>query len=159
MKSMLDQYAQFTLWANTRFVERLQQENDAVLDTPVKSSFASIRLTLLHIRDAENAWTARLEGRSFDWPAVQDRSLFTLPEHTSRLCDLVLGQREEDLLASVAYNDLKGNVHAQPRWQMIMHCLDHSSRHRGQVITLMRLLDLGSIPATDLVLYQRSLQK
>jgi uncharacterized damage-inducible protein DinB len=53
------------------------------------------------------------------------------------------------------YPDLRGNLHRQPVWQLLLHCFNHSTQHRGQVITLMRTLGLGDIPANDLVVFQR----
>lgn len=157
LKIILDQNAQHELWANTLFVERLKREPEAVLDAPVKSSFPSLRLTLLHIRDAENAWAARLEGRPFSWPAEPDPYIGTLLTYSTRLRDLVIGYDEAALLAQVAYNDLKGNRFTQPRWQMLMHCSHHSAQHRGQLITMMRNLGLDEIPGTDMVRFQRTL--
>ena len=40
---LIKHYADYDQWANTRLVERLQREADAVLDAPVKSSFPSLR--------------------------------------------------------------------------------------------------------------------
>ena len=53
------------------------------------------------------------------------------------------------------YRDLRGNAHRQSAWQMIMHCCNHSTQHRGQLITQMRQLGLEEIPATDLVRFWR----
>jgi uncharacterized damage-inducible protein DinB len=49
-------------------------------------------------------------------------------------------------------------AHVQPVWQMLLHCFNHASYHRGQVVTMMRQFDLDEIPALDLVVYQRSLK-
>jgi uncharacterized damage-inducible protein DinB len=40
-----------------------------------------------------------------------------------------------------------------------LHCFNHSTQHRGQLITMMRTLGLDRIPATDLIVYQRSLRQ
>lgn len=159
-KPILDQLAGYTLWANTRFVERLKRESDELLDHPVSSSFPSIRATLLHIRDAENAWTYRLLGNSpVPWPAEEDRSIASLLKFTQRLSDLVLAADEAWFDGVADYKDLRGNVHQQVRWQMLLHCFNHGTQHRGQLITMMRTLGLQDIPGNDLVLYQRSLRQ
>jgi uncharacterized damage-inducible protein DinB len=38
---------------------------------------------------------------------------------------------------------------------MLLHCFNHSTQHRGQVITMMRTVGLVDIPANDLVVFQR----
>ena len=159
-KPLLDQYAAYARWANGRFVERLGEEPQEVLDRPVASSFPSLRATLLHIRDADNAWMLRLRGIApIPWPAEEDRSINTLLEYSTRLRDLVFGMDEAWFGEQVRYMDLRGNEHEQVRWQMLLHCINHGSQHRGQLITMMRGLGLERIPANDLIVYQRTLPK
>lgn len=159
-KLILDRLAGYNLWANTRSVERLQREPDEVLDRDVASSFPSLLSTLLHMRDAENAWMHRLEGITpVPWPAEEDRSIGTVLKYTQRLHDLVLARNEGWLLDTVTYHDLRGNEHEQGRWEMLIHCFNHGTQHRGQLITMMRTLGLAEIPANDLIVYQRSLKK
>jgi len=155
---LLAHYSAYGLWANTRFVERLGRGQDGVLDRPVASSFPSLRATLLHIRDAESAWRCRLIGAPAPWPAEEDRAITSLPRHTAAFHDLVVSLTEEELLVPREYKDLKGDTHRQQAWQMVMHCVNHGTQHRGQLITMMRALGLDTIPANDLVAYQRSLQ-
>ncbi|MBL7944762.1 MAG: DinB family protein [Flavobacteriales bacterium] len=157
IKPLIDQLAGYNRWANTRFVERLQTEPEAVLDRSVASSFPTLRDTLLHIRDAENAWMHRLEGIApVPWPAEEDRAISTLVTYSTRLEDLLSNANEEWLLSTAAYHDLRGNRHEQVRWQMVLHCINHGTQHRGQLITMMRGLGLASIPPNDMVVYQRS---
>lgn len=157
MKNLLDHYADYGLWANERFVARFMQLPEALLDTPVPNSFPSLRATLLHIRNAEHAWWCRLNNTPTSWPAQPEKDIATLVHHTKRLCVFVHEQQSDDLLREYTYTDLRGNAYTQPAWQMIMHCLNHSTQHRGQLITMMRSLGLSDIPANDLVVYQRSI--
>lgn len=157
IKPLLDQYADYDLWANTRFVQRLQREPDNVLDHPVPNSFPSLRATLLHIRDAENAWYCRITGTKATWPAEASTAIDGIVEYSGRLRGLVHGMDDQALVGEVSYQDLRGNTHTQKAWMMLMHCFNHSTQHRGQVITLMRSLGLEEIPGNDLVLYQRTL--
>ena len=36
---------------------------------------------------------------------------------------------------------------------MILHCMNHSSFHRGQVINMFRQLEFESIPRTDIIYF------
>jgi len=155
MKILLDQFADYGRWANERFVVRLKQLPEALLDSPVPNSFPSLRATLLHIRDAEHAWWCRLNNLPTRWPAQPETEIDTLIHHTEQLRMFVHEQQPGDLLREHTYTDLRGNAYTQPAWQMIMHCLNHSTQHRGQLITMMRSLGLSDIPANDLVVYQR----
>lgn len=154
---LIHEYAAYAFWANARFVERLEREPGVGLDAAVASSFPSLRKTLLHIRDAENAWTLRLLGQPMRWPADASEDIGTVLPITQRFKELVQSYTVSDLVSGQSYEDLKGNTHASSAWRMIMHCINHSTQHRGQLITMMRDLGLEEIPANDLIVYQRSL--
>lgn len=157
LSALLHEYAAYDFWSNTRFVERLEREPDAVLDAIVPSSFPSLRKTILHIRDAENAWMCRLKGDVVAWPAEDTLDLRGLLRVSERLHDLVLGYDDAAMNTVHEYKTLKGDPQRSATWRMIHHCFNHSTQHRGQLITMMRSLGLGSIPANDLVVYQRTL--
>ncbi len=159
MQALIRHYADYDLWANTRFVERLAAETDELLDRPAPGSFPSLRATLLHIRDAEHTWWGRLTGTATRWPAEEDRSIDGLRKHGAILRDHVHVLTSDDLARERTYHDLRGNAHTQPAWHMIMHCFNHSTQHRGQVITQMRALGLDAIPANDMVVFQRTLAR
>lgn len=154
---LLREYADYDLWANERFVQRLEREPDAILDQELRSSFPSIRSTILHIRNAEHTWWCRITGNKGSWPAEADERIGNLMKHSAILRAHVHALDEAGLLAEHTYHDLKGNAHVQPVWRMLMHCFNHSTQHRGQLITMMRSLGLDGIPANDMVVYQRTL--
>jgi len=157
MKTLITHLADYDLWANTRFVQRLAVAPAADLDRIAPSSFPTLRGTLLHIRDAENAWLCRLNGAPMNWPAEPSTDIQTLLPYCEQLNALVHAATEEQLAGTCEYRDLRGNVHSQPAWQMLLHVFNHSTQHRGQLITQMRMLGMEGIPANDLVAYQRSL--
>ncbi|MCB0792717.1 MAG: DinB family protein [Flavobacteriales bacterium] len=156
---LLDQYAAYDLWANALFVKRLDRESSEVLDRTTPSSYPSLRTTLLHVRDAHHTWWSRLVGKEARWPAEEDQAIGTLLKHAALLRDLVAGMQEKDLIREMNYTDLRGITHRQPAWQMLMHCFNHASYHRGQVVSIMRTLGLEEVPHTDLVVFQRSLKR
>ena len=152
----LQEFAAYNLWANERFVRRFEQEEEeAVLDHPAPGSFPSVRATLLHIRDAENAWWCRLNGVPAPWPAHASGDIGTLLPCSRKLVAFVNELTTERAEQVQAYHDLRGNAHEQTAWRMLLHCFNHSTQHRGQLITMMRVLQLDMIPANDLVRYQR----
>lgn len=157
MKELLDQLAAYDLWANSRYVQRLMQLPDEWLDRDAGGSYPTMRATLLHIRDAENTWWGRMTGQPTTWPASPDRSIASLLPINERFRDMVLALDEDRSRMETTYHDLKGNAHKQAVWQMVLHCLNHSTQHRGQLISQMRFLGVDAIPANDLVVFQRSL--
>lgn len=159
ISSLISHYAAYDLWASTRIAERLAREPDSILDAPVKSSFPSLRATLMHMRNAEAAWFQRMSGIPQVWPAEPAEELSTFLKHIKVMCDYARWLSASDLHAEASYKDLKGNLHTSPRWQALMHCFNHGSYHRGQIVTMMRGLGLEGIPAMDLIVFQRLLAK
>ncbi len=154
MKEPIQHYAAYGLWADARVIERLQRESGSLLDKHVKSSFPSLRLSIMHIRDSGHVWYRRIFGK----PALEfSGGMDSLLELSSAFKDQVHGMEGPALLETVAYTTSSGAHYAQPRWQLLLHCFNHASYHRGQVITIMRQLDLPDVPSTDMVAYQRLL--
>ena len=157
--ALISHYAAYDIWANTRIADRLSREPENVLDAPVKSSFPSLRATLIHMRNAEAAWFQRMSGMPQVWPAEPSDHFSTFLKHVTVMHDYACSLKAADLLADASYKDLKGNVHTSPRWQALMHCFNHGTYHRGQIVTIMRRLGLEEIPAMDLIVFQRLLAK
>ena len=155
VRTLIDQYAAYTHWANARLLERVMREDASVLDVPVKNSFPSVRATFMHIRNAEAVWRSRLINEAPQWPAEPNEEISTFLNHTMALREEVRRMNDEALHTAVTYLDLKGNAWTQPRWEMLMHCFNHSTYHRGQVITMLRQLGLGDMPTLDMVVFQR----
>ncbi|MEZ4807505.1 MAG: DinB family protein [Flavobacteriales bacterium] len=155
---LIHHLADYDLWANDHFIDRLRKEPDAVLDAAVASSFPSLRQTILHMRNAVHTWHGRLMGTPTAWPANDLSDIGDLVVHVRTLHAAVLKMDDADLFHECTYRDLRGNAYAQPAWQLLLHCFNHNTQHRGQLITMMRALGRDDIPATDLVRYQRTLR-
>ena len=153
MKDFIHLFSAYDNWANTRIAERLQREGDNVLDHHVKSSFPSLRLSTAHIRDATNTWYERIFGEP---RLAYDERIDSLVKMSLVMNDKVRTLDEAQLLEPVHYANARGQ-YQQPRWQLLTHCFNHASYHRGQVITIMWQLDLAEVPNTDMVAYQRLL--
>lgn len=156
----LKTFTRYNLWANKRIAEVLDQLDPVAYDQPVKSSFPTIRVTAFHIWDAEYIWLQRLTGSS---PRAGITT--TLPAET-KPADFVKGSEafleflekkdEAFFRAITTYRNIKGDQFSQPNDELIMHCMNHSTFHRGQLVTMIRETGFdGKLPATDLVVYFR----
>jgi len=56
------------------------------------------------------------------------------------------------LVEQLAYVNLKGQPCSYPLWQQMVHVVNHSSYHRGQIITLLRQLGAEAV-STDFLVY------
>ena len=55
---------------------------------------------------------------------------------------------------TIRYTTLDKRSHESPLWQLVQHVANHSTYHRGQVVTLMRILG-AKATASDMVLWDR----
>ncbi len=130
----------------------------------LESSFPSIRHTLLHIWDAQDIWLERLNGRSPQtWPSAsfkgtKDELIGRTLNSSTLIIEKVRRYSEEELQAGVNYTTMKGNSGNAPRYQMFMHVINHGTYHRGQLITMLRLVGLSELPASDLIAYYREVK-
>lgn len=163
MKEALIQMARYNAWANLQFMAALHLLDHAQLDADVPSSFRSIRKTVAHLRAAEQVWLERLQlaerpvwlgedsGPSFpdlcaQWTAVSEALLRFAEKQYS----------DKALLHVVEYRDLKKALHKTPVFGVLQHVFNHSTFHRGQLVTMMRAVGETKIPCTDLIQYLRT---
>jgi uncharacterized damage-inducible protein DinB len=64
------------------------------------------------------------------------------------------GLTDEDLERPLAYRTLDGTAHTTRLLDLLLHVVNHSTYHRGQLTTLLRQAG-GAPPATDYVVYTR----
>jgi len=160
MKHILQNYISYNLWANKRIAEMLI-ENKASADRELKSSFPSIKKTLCHIWGAEELWQMRLKGQSlphvpgFDFAGSIEEAIEKMLGVSASFNELLTAKDEAYLQTACTYKDTRGNTHTQPHWEMIMHCMNHSTYHRGQIITMLRETGATKILSTDMIMYFR----
>ncbi len=153
----------YTDWANDRILEAIQGLSEEQFTRPLVSSFPSIRDTLSHIASAEWIWLRRWMGESPltipEWMNAPSLALLTDQMHR------ISSDREGYLAALAAgtigstlhYRSIKGDPFAMPLEQTLIHCANHSTYHRGQLVTMLRQVGAAA-PATDYTLFIRAVQ-
>jgi uncharacterized damage-inducible protein DinB len=142
----------YTLWADRLCLKALEpvSHEDLVRDTG--TSFGSLLGNLAHILGSQRLWLARFAGRRLDrvdfpdWESLSSAWAETSAELGSFLASLTAGQVSADL----TWTTTTGQVCTRPLWQPMLHLVNHSTYHRGQVVSLLRQLGYQP-PATDLI--------
>jgi uncharacterized damage-inducible protein DinB len=161
MKHIIIEYASFNFWANDRVCKVISTLTEHQFIQELESSFPSIRHTLLHIWDAQDIWLERFNGTSPQtWPSAsfkgtKDELIVRTLNSSAQIIEKVKRYSEEELQTGVNYTTMKGNSGNAPRYQMFMHVVNHGTYHRGQLITMLRLVGIAELPATDLIAYYR----
>src|SRR5260221_10104996 len=61
MKKLLQEFAAYHIWANTRLFDCINELTDEQIHQEVVSSFPGLYKTILHMWNAERAWWLRLQ--------------------------------------------------------------------------------------------------
>jgi uncharacterized damage-inducible protein DinB len=154
----------YNRWANHRILDATAKLSQEQFTKDLRSSFPSIRDTLVHILSGEWIWLTRWKGNSptgfpDTWDTLTREGLRKQWQEVERdqtafLADLT----EESLNRVIAYRNTAGQPFANPLWQMMRHVVNHSTYHRGQVTTMLRQLGAETV-ATDLILFFRERSK
>lgn len=150
----------YNRWANHRILDAAGKLDPESWTVDLGSSFPSIQATLAHILAAEWIWLSRWQGTS-PTGLPPSWNLSTLEEIRARWADvenareeLLAALTDEDLDKAIAYRNLKGEPLMNTMGEMLRHVVNHSTYHRGQVVTMLRQIG-AEAPSTDLILFYR----
>jgi uncharacterized damage-inducible protein DinB len=149
-------------WANRAFFDALGAVPPESYGRDLKSSHGGLHGTLCHIVWAEELWLTRWLAQP--GPAVaQGRDVATLAAARARW-ERVDAERgrfleafpERRLADTVLVKPTTGGEFAHTFRQMFRHTVDHSSYHRGQLVTLLRQVGIRPPSAGLIGFYRRS---
>jgi uncharacterized damage-inducible protein DinB len=151
---------EFNAWAQRRICDALASLPPEPYLRDLGSSHGGIHGTLSHIVWAEHLWLTRWQGRPP--PAVpQGKDLRSLAEVRARWEEVEEGRAQvlrdlsdAQLAATITIQPTLGGVYVHTYLQTLQHGVDHSSYHRGQIVTLLRQLGARP-PSTGLILFYR----
>jgi uncharacterized damage-inducible protein DinB len=158
--SLLTQFqdmAAYNCWAITRLTDWLKSKPAVLLEATVASSFPGIKATLLHIWEVEREWMGHLQQKPAQLQQGIDDNLSTvmnrLVEQATDFSDYVQSLTEEEIQEELYCKLWFSETICRPRFEIIQHCLNHSTYHRGQVVTMGHQLGLKDAPMTDYMFY------
>lgn len=161
MKELFIQYAAFNVWANNVLFATIENLSEEQQNAAIKSSFPSLYKTVLHMLDAESIWWQRFR--------LQEKIVRPSDEFTGSFSDLskvllqqnqqwlkwLQGVNEHGLQHEFIYYNSKKERFKQPVYQMLLHLFNHSTYHRGQLVTMLRQSGVEKIPPTDFIVWSR----
>ncbi len=159
LQKLTSNFSAYNTWANTLLVEWLLSLDMAVLYQKSASSFDSIDSTIQHMLRVQKFWAAFISEEDLsrlDWKVFEnqaERLLRELQTQSQTLEQTVAGFSEQQLLEELNL-DMPWAKNKLPRYEYIIHLSNHSTYHRGQIVTVARSLGINSgIPATDYNFY------
>ena len=164
MKTLLTSLCDYNVWANKRVVEIIRSFPEDISDKFIESSFPSIRKTIYHIWDAQVVWLNRLQGISLNtWPSKEYGDGFAgydlyFIQQSIDFHRFIQTRSETYFETTCFYKTLNGSDNQTKHWQIILHCMNHSTYHRGQIITMLRSIGLTNLISTDYIAYTREIE-
>jgi uncharacterized damage-inducible protein DinB len=151
LQKLTTRFLQYNLWASERLTSWLMTLDQNILYEKTGSSFGTIDRTLQHILSAQVYWHAIIvKGQINEFnPSAKENAVAQV------ITDLVMSSQQlANDLSILSDQQLMEIIPAsdstQSRYEYILHVVNHSSYHRGQVVTMCRALEItAEIPVTD----------
>ena len=162
MKELLLRAAQYNAWANEQFIQLLLKLSDEQLDKEIISSFPSVRKTVLHIWGAEDIWLQRFEvvekpvWKAASFSGTMQEACDAWRAASAALIQFMENVADEKALSRLITGiNMKGEPYSDALNACLQHVFNHSTYHRGQLVTMLRQLGVAAIPQTDLIAFVR----
>ena len=161
MKILLSQFSAYHLWANQLLMDRIEKLPQELQTQKVSSSFSSLHATLLHMWDAEAIWWQRMKLLvqivipSEGFTGTTNDVIKGLMNQSKQWHEWIMAAHEHMFDHEFIYHNSKKEQFKQPIYQMLLHLFNHGTYHRGQLVTIMRQLQVGNIPQTDFIVWSR----
>lgn len=153
--------ADYHIWANNIVCEWLDKISEEQWKQNIVSSFNSIYETVLHVAAAEKLWNERLKkytdlvNMTGTFKGSNDELLKIWKEQSENLKKFIQDFPESSLNEKLAFKNIKGIAFNLPYWQLFAHVINHSTYHRGQLVTMLRQAGYTNISSIDLTTYFR----
>jgi len=160
MKETLLQYAGYNIWANKRIIQVMMKLEAAQQEQELASSFSSLKKTILHVWSAEYIWLQRLQ--LVEHPVWMEEGFQGTAEeackqwqHTSVLLQQFVEKQFNDAAFShvLQYYTRKNQSVKSKVGEVLIHVFNHSTYHRGQLVTMLRQMGISNLPATDFIAF------
>ena len=160
-KQYFIELADFNIWATDIFCDMLAQISDEQWQQKIVSSFDTIQETALHIISAEKAWLQRFKKEKVEWlqfnyKGSKDAHIQLWKQASADLKKFIAAFDKHELETILHYKRLNGEEKSTPFYIMFAHVFNHSTFHRGQLVTMLRQVGFTEIKSTDLIGFYKS---
>jgi uncharacterized damage-inducible protein DinB len=159
LASLINDYVHANRWATQTIVEWLRTKPADLIGKEIPSSFPGIRESLVHIWDTERFWLSVIKQEpapvSFRMQAFEGtlEEVFEGIQETSRQLVEYVTSLSDDELCEAVNLDTPWVAGTKTRYEFIHHAMNHSSYHRGQVVTIGHHVGFHDAPMTDFSFY------
>lgn len=164
-KNYFIELADYNIWANDIVHSWFEKITDEQWEQPIVSSFKSIAETSVHTAGAEKIWLERLnkvENPVFltdEFSGSKPDAIAIWEKTSAGLKSFIENLEESKLESPVSFKRPNGNIYELLHYQIFAHVFNHSTYHRGQLVTMLRQVGFNSLSSIDFSSYIWSLKK
>lgn len=147
IQNFITNYAAYNLWANKKIIDWLKNVPEEYLYQQTTSSFTSIDYTLQHILRAQKFWLlfiAEEDITHFSW-AVRENEVPQILDELEAISSTMKAKfssySDAELLQTLHLN-ISWCTNSLSRYEYMVHVINHSTYHRGQIITMARTVGI-----------------
>lgn len=154
--------ADYNRWADSIAIEWLNEISNEQWEKVITSSFGSISQTAIHIASAEKIWIDFWENvpdpvyLSAVFNGTKDDLLEIWRSASAGLKNFIEKHPEENYLQQVTVKLPNGRAEQMEFFRTVPHVINHTTYHRGQLVTMLRQAGFTKFSSTDLFTYYRS---
>jgi uncharacterized damage-inducible protein DinB len=149
----------YMLWADRHTLAAVRRVKPEDLTRDAGVSFGSVLGTLSHTLGSQRLWLSRFLGNPLtsrpgpdEYPDLQ-AWIAGWEESASHIEAFLAGLSDEQLASPLTWASIPdGAVYTLPLWQAVIHLVNHTTYHRGQVVSLLRQMGYP-VPQTDLIVF------
>lgn len=157
--SYLKELAAYIIWADNKAITWLSNISDEQWDQETASSFSSIKATAIHIVSAQKIWLDFWKKMpdpvylSTGFKGTRAELIAIWKQAAADLKTFIETYPEENYEEVVNVKKPNGEISQMEFWRTLQHMVNHSTYHRGQLVTLLRHAGFTGFSNTDLFTY------
>jgi uncharacterized damage-inducible protein DinB len=147
LHKLITNYTDYNSWANNRITEWLNSLNSDLLYQKTPSSYDTITATIKHMYQAQNFWLDFISEKdinTFSWRLDETdvAVIFEMLHNKTQEMQVQFKQFSDTDLIKILSLQTRWAKNSLCRYEYILHVINHSTYHRGQIITMARCLGI-----------------
>ena len=155
-KAYFIQLADYNIWANSMVHSWFEKISDEQWEQPIVSSFKSIAETAVHTAGAKKIWFERLakvENPLFltsEFKGSRQDAIEIWKKTSQGLQSFIENFDEPKINDTISFKRPDGKLYELAYYQIFAHVLNHSTYHRGQLVTMLRQVGYTDLSSIDM---------